>query len=66
MDLNRSLRDQYLNRYLLAEKSYLRSLHVILVCFMHPMTTPDPDATSTLPVVSKEDINLVSIIQENH
>ena len=64
VDINKSLRDQYLNRFLVAEKSYLRSLHVLLVCYMNPMTMPETDPKEhngrVLPSLSIDDINLVS------
>eukprot|EP00026_Physarum_polycephalum_P001752 Phypoly_transcript_01754.p1 GENE.Phypoly_transcript_01754~~Phypoly_transcript_01754.p1 ORF type:complete len:1009 (+),score=124.58 Phypoly_transcript_01754:82-3108(+) len=63
VDINKSLRDQYLNRFLVAEKSYLRSLHVLLVCYMNSMTAPEPDPREPNglmpPSVSVDDINLI-------
>ncbi len=55
-----------MNRFVVAEKSYLRSLHVMLVCYMNPMTSPDTtDAAEAekqngVPIISPDDIKLVS------
>lgn len=68
IDASKSLRDQYVNRFVLAEKSYLRSLHVILVCYMTPMNhsqegEEEEGADNRVPLISSDDLNLVSVIR---